>query len=55
MTSTEGGQSFAFRVADALELHGPNRGNKEYLSVNKVGKGLNNVGFKKEGEGRVGN
>ena len=28
VTSITGGQSFAFRVADALELHGPDRGKK---------------------------
>ena len=36
MTSTEGGQSFEFRVADALELHRPNRGKKENPSVSKT-------------------
>jgi len=33
VTSIAGGQSFAFRVADALELHRPDRGNKENPSV----------------------
>ena len=31
-----GGQSFTFRVADALELHGPDRGRKENPSVSKI-------------------
>ena len=35
VTFTERGQSFTFRVADTLELHEPDRGKKENLSVSK--------------------
>ena len=31
-----GGWSFAFRIADALELHGPDKGKNEYLGVDKI-------------------
>ena len=30
------GWSFTFRVADALELHRPDGGNKEYPSISKT-------------------
>ena len=36
MTSTEGGQSFTSRIADALQLHGPNRREKEILGVDRI-------------------
>jgi len=36
VTSMAGGQSFTFRVADALEFHGPDRGNKENLTVSET-------------------
>jgi len=36
VTSTKGGWSFMFRIADALELHRSDRGKKEYLSVGKT-------------------
>jgi len=37
VTSTEGGGwSFMCRFADALELHRPEKGKNEYLSVNKI-------------------
>ena len=58
VTSDRGGHSFVFRVADALELHGPDEGNKEYLSVDKttqrLERVLDNIGLKKERKGRVG-
>ena len=50
-----GGRSFTFRVVDALELHGPDRGKKGNLSVSKIGRNLDSVRLEKEGEGRVGN
>jgi len=34
--STEVGWSFVFSLADALELHGTDKGNNEYLGVDKV-------------------
>jgi len=46
-----------FRIADALELHRPDRGKKEYTGVNKTiqrtERVSDSVGLEKEGEGRV--
>jgi len=50
VTSTERGQSFAFRVADTLELHRPDRGKKDNLRLERV---LDSVRFKKKWNGRV--
>jgi len=55
VTSIMRGWSFAFRVADALELHGPDGGKKGNLTISKTIQRLekvsDSVGLKKDSDG----